>query len=74
MRCLLKQVLVDPCLILRKNKSNEMRDGEKNSACVLREKTLTRTLAVRDFEGPFEERAMRATSAAVCSACLSVEQ
>lgn len=37
-------------------------------------KELTRTLAVRDFEGPLEERAVRATSAAECSACLRVEQ
>lgn len=33
---------------------------------------LTRTLAVRDLEGPLEDRVWRATSAAACSACLNV--
>lgn len=34
----------------------------------------TRTLAVRDLEGPLVDRTLRATSAAACSACLNVVQ
>lgn len=52
-------------------KSIPFEDG-KNSNINLRK--LTRTLAVRDLEGPLVERTLRATSAAACSACLSVLQ
>lgn len=33
---------------------------------------LTRTLAVKEREGPLAERELRAASAAACSACLRV--
>lgn len=35
---------------------------------------LTRTFAASDLEGPCLDRAVRATSAAACSACLSALQ
>jgi hypothetical protein len=39
-----------------------------------KDRELTRILAVRDFEGTLDERTLRETSAAACSACLRVEQ